>query len=170
MCSLGVVIPPYGKRRNLRAFFILKGDDEMIRVAILVDEGNYRKRANRLFGQKTAAERATELEEYCKKHLLQDKTGTYLYRIFYYDYPPCDKNIYHPFLQRNINLKKSDLYTWMNTFLNELKSTRKFALRMGRLSSNDTGYIIKPEKMKALCANKISFSDITEDNFRLDIK
>ena len=133
----------------------------MIRVAILVDEGYYRKRANRLFGQKTAAERATELEEYCKKHLLQDKTGTYLYRIFYYDYPPCDKNIYHPFLQRNINLKKSDLYTWMNTFLNELKSTRKFALRMGRLSSNDTGYIIKPEKMKALCANKISFSDIT---------
>ena len=142
----------------------------MIRVARLVDEGYYRKRANRLFGQKTAAERATELEEYCKKHLLQDKTGTYLYRIFYYDYPPCDKNIYHPFLQRNINLKKSDLYTWMNTFLNELKSTRKFALRMGRLSSNDTGYIIKPEKMKALCANKISFSDITEDNFRLDIK
>ena len=38
----------------------------MIRVAILVDEGYYRKRANRLFGQKTAAERATELEEYCK--------------------------------------------------------------------------------------------------------
>lgn len=105
-----------------------------------------------------------------KKHLLQGKTETYLYRIFYYDCPPCDKNIYHPFLQRNINLKKSDLYTWMNTFLNELKSKRKFALRMGRLSSNDTGYIIKPEKMKALCANKISFSDITEDNFRLDIK
>ena len=56
----------------------------MIRVAILVDEGYYRKRANRLFGQKTAAERATELEEYSKKHLLQDKTGTYIYRIFYY--------------------------------------------------------------------------------------
>ena len=129
----------------------------MIRVAILVDEGYYRKRANRLFGQKTAAERATELEEYCKKHLLQDKTGTYLYIIFYYDYPPCDKNIYHPFLQRNINLKKSDLYTWMNTFLNELKSTRKFALRMGRLSSNDTGYIIKPEKMKALCGTDIAY-------------
>ena len=110
------------------------------------------------------------LKNIVKKHLLQGKTETYLYRIFYYDYPPCDKNIYHPFLQRNINLKKSDLYTWMNTFLNELKSTRKFALRMGRLSSNDTGYIIKPEKMKALCANKISFSDITEDNFRLDIK
>ena len=67
MCSLGVVIPPYGKRRNLRAFFILKGDDEMIRVAILVDGGYYIKRANRLFGQKTAAERAIELEEYCKK-------------------------------------------------------------------------------------------------------
>ncbi|WP_337869704.1 hypothetical protein [Hominilimicola sp.] len=39
----------------------------MIRVAILVDGGYYIKRANRLFGQKTAAERAIELEEYCKK-------------------------------------------------------------------------------------------------------
>ena len=117
MCSLGVVIPPYGKRRNLRAFFILKGDDEMIRVAILVDEGYYRKRANRLFGQRLWLNEQQNLKKYCKKHLLQDKTGMDRYRIFYYDYPPCDKNIYHPFLQRNINLKKSDLYTWMNTFL-----------------------------------------------------
>lgn len=142
----------------------------MIKIAILVDGGFYRKRANSLFGKKTAKERAEELEEYCRKHLHQGKYETYLYRIFYYDCPPCDKNIYHPFLQRNVNLKKNDLYTWMNVFLNELKSKRKFALRMGRLSSNDAGYIIKPEIAKSLFSGKITLSDITENDFRLDIR
>lgn len=142
----------------------------MIRVAILVDGGYYRKRANLLFGHKSADERAIELEEYCRAHLHQGKTETYLYRIFYYDCPPCDKNIYHPFLQKNINLKKSDLYTWMSTFLNELKSKRKFALRMGRLSSNDSGYVLKPEITKSLFSGKMELSEITENNFKLDIK
>lgn len=142
----------------------------LIRVAILVDGGFYRKRANLLFGIKTAEERAIELEEYCKAHLHQGKTDTYLYRIFYYDCPPCDKNIYHPFLQKNVNLKKSDLYKWMTNFLNELKSKRKFALRMGRLSNNDSGYILKPEIIKSLFSGKIKISEITENDFRLDIK
>lgn len=142
----------------------------MIRVAILVDGGFYRKRANHLFGIKTADKRAKELEEYCKKHIQQKETETYLYRIFYYDCPPCDKNIYHPFLKKNINLKKSDMYTWMNTFLNELKHKRKFALRMGRLSDNDLGYVIKPEVVKLLFSGKKQFSDITEYDFTLNMK
>lgn len=142
----------------------------MIRVAILVDGGFYRKRANYLFGQKSPEERAVELEKYCRKHLYQRKSETYLYRVFYYDCPPCDKNIYHPFLKRNINLKKSDMYTWMTTFLNELKSKRKFALRMGRLSSNDLGYSLKPEITKALFSDKLQISNIKETDFRLDIK
>ena len=67
-------------------------------------------------------------------------------------------------------MKKSELYEWMNTFLNELKSKRKFALRMGRLSSNDSGYIMKPETTKALFSGKLNFSEITEKDFKLDIK
>ena len=98
----------------------------MLRVAILVDGGFYRKRANSLFGQKTPEKRAEELVNYCKMHLHQGKKADiHLYRIFYYDCPPCDKNVYHPLLQRAVDLKKNDLYAWMNTFLNELKSKRK---------------------------------------------
>ena len=81
----------------------------MIKVAILVDGAFYRKRANHLFGQKTASERATELYDYCQRHLHQNNVDTYLYRIFYYDCPPSDKNIFHPYLRKNINLKKTDL-------------------------------------------------------------
>ena len=143
----------------------------MIRVAILIDGAFYRKRATKLFGVKTAKERAAELEAYCHKHLSSQKNiDTYLYRIFYYDCPPCDKNIFHPFLKKNINLKKQDIYKWTLCFFGELKSKRKFALRMGRLSDNEAGYILKPDVSKSLFSGKISFNDITESDFMLNIK
>ena len=41
----------------------------VIKVAILVDGGFYRKRAKKLWGEKTPGQRAKELEEYCKKHI-----------------------------------------------------------------------------------------------------
>lgn len=142
----------------------------MIRVAILVDGGFYRKRAKHLFGEKTPKDRATELEEYCKKHLTDKHEQTYLYRVFYYDCPPSEKNIYHPLLKRNINMKKSDLYDWMNNFLTILKSKRKFAIRLGRLSSNDVGYSLKPDIVKKLFSGAMTLADVKENDFKLDIK
>ncbi len=142
----------------------------MLKTAILVDGGFYRKRAKLLFGDKTPSERARELENYCRLHLKHGKQTSELYRIFYYDCPPSDKVIYHPLLKKSVNLKKSDLYTWMNDFLTELKSKRKFALRMGRLSDNDCGYFLKPDVSKALFSGKKSFNEITEYDFILDIK
>lgn len=145
---------------------------KMIKSAIFVDGGFYRKRAIHLFGGiKSPKESADELEKYCHKHLVQGKsTYVHLYRIFYYDCPPCDKNIYHPFLKHNVNLKKSEMYEWMNAFLNELKSKRKFAIRLGRLSENEAGYVLKPTTVKALFTGKIAFEDITEHDFILNIK
>lgn len=142
----------------------------MIKTAILVDGGYYRKRAKHLFGAKTAEERANELEDYCKLHLKQGNEKTYLYRIFYYDCPPCNKVVYHPLLKKNIHLDKEDMYTWMNMFLTELKKKRKFALRMGRLSDNGLGFYLKPDVQKSLFAGRIDFSSITENDFKLDIK
>ena len=143
----------------------------MIRVAILVDGGFYRKRAAYYFGKKSAEERAEELETYCRYHLHQGKkSDTYLYRIFYYDCPPCDKTIFHPLTQKHINLKKSDLYEWMNAFLNALKSKRKFAIRLGRLSDNETRFSLKPDVVKSLFTGKKKIEEVTEQDFILDIK
>lgn len=58
----------------------------------------------------------------------------------------------------------------MNDFINELKSKRKFAIRLGRLSDNEAKYILKPKVVKSLFSNKIEFSQISEDDFQLDIK
>ena len=55
----------------------------MIRTAILVDGGFYRKRAAHLWGHKTAEQRAAELSAYCQAHLKDGREDRYLYRIFY---------------------------------------------------------------------------------------
>jgi len=110
----------------------------MSKTAILIDGGFYRKRAKYLWGEKTAEERAKELESYCYAHL-NHKDGReerQLYRIFYYDCAPVGRrSVYHPLTKRNVDLDKSNTYTWAKTFLEELKRRRKFAVRLGSFPS-----------------------------------
>lgn len=117
-----------------------------MKTAILVDGGFYRKMARKHFGEKDPSDRVQELVSYCKRHLKQvdnfvkDEAGNKqflysdLYRIFYYDCPPVDKNVYHPLTRKTINFKKESMYKWMNGFLDELKKKRKLALRLGFLA------------------------------------
>ena len=155
----------------------------MIRVAIMVDGGFYRKRANKLFGEKSPEKRAEELVKYCKCHINgtlhkekdtdEKKTNAedcYLYRIFYYDCLPCDKNVFHPLTQKNVNLKKHEMYEWMHKFIACLKSKRKFAIRLGRLSDTGLAYTLNPDVTRSLFAGKISLNDVKESDFTLNIK
>lgn len=142
----------------------------VIRTAILVDGGFYRKRAYQLFGDKSPEDRAKELEDYCKLHLHNLDAETYLYRIFYYDCPASDKIVFHPLTKTPIDLKKSPLYKWSTEFLQNLKQKRKFAVRLGRLSDNDVQYSLFPEKMRELLDGSINISDLTEANFELIMK
>lgn len=139
-----------------------------MKTAILVDGGFYRKRANTLWGIKTAEERAKELQEYCQLHIKKQKSE--LYRIFYYDCAPSDGQAYHPLKKTNINLKKTDTYTWTNAFLNELKKARKFAVRLGVLSEITSGYALSKDATKKLFSGSIHFEDITENDFSITIE
>lgn len=139
----------------------------MISTAILVDGGFYRKRARYLWGEKTAEDRANELEAYCHAHLRKrkDEDKQYLYRVFYYDCSPIGrKSVFHPLLRKNIDLDKSDTYTWSNAFLEELKHRRKFALRLGHLS-DQVGYNLKQEVTKDLCLGKRTIESLDESDF-----
>ena len=140
----------------------------MMKTAILVDGGFYRKRATTLWGIKTAEERAKELQAYCQAHIKDQKSE--LYRIFYYDCAPSDGQAYHPFKQTNINLKKTDTYAWTKTFLDELKKARKFAVRLGVLSEISSGYALNKEVTKKLFAGSIKLEDITEIDFSITIE
>lgn len=140
-----------------------------LKTAILVDGGFYRRRAQSVFGDKTAEERAIELTNYCKRHLNTHGEDNDLYRIFYYDCAPSKKRIYHPFLKQQVDLGKTDLFEWTTTFLNELKKKRKFAIRLGKLAEEQAHYTIRPEVVKKLCNGKLNFTDLQEKDFCLEI-
>lgn len=142
----------------------------MHKVAILVDGGFYRKRAKYLLGEKSAEERAKELFAYCQEHLNHRETDNELYRIFYYDCPPYDKAVFHPFLKKNVSLKKTSLYTWNTEFLEQLKCKRKVALRLGMLSDVSARYQIRPEVQRDLFNGKRDFLSIDENDFEFSIE
>lgn len=144
----------------------------MNKVAILVDGGFYRRRAQMLYGEKTAQERLNELMKYCQKHVLDDRDHQYysLYRIFYYDCPPMSKKVYHPLLSRTVDFSKSSLYEWMSEFLDGLKGRRKVALRLGLLADAQACYTLRPDAVKQLCSGKLRPEDLEERHFTLDVK
>lgn len=153
----------------------MKADDIIsikrdISTAILVDGGFYRKRAYYFWGEKSPKDRADELYDYCMKLLYNTHEQRYLYRIFYYDCPPVEKNVYNPLTKKTIDLAKSDEYKWTNEFFKELKSKRKVALRMGRLSENSLHYNIKPAAFKKLVNGQITINDLTENDLKLNLE
>ena len=145
-------------------------EKHQIRTAILVDGGFYRKRAKALWGAKTPRERADELNDYCYKHLQDNYENRYLYRVFYYDCPPIQKNIFNPLTQKTEDLAKTAEYSWMSSFIEELKHHRKFALRMGRISDTQLQYSLKSEATKKLLRGAISVSDIKQTDLELNIE
>lgn len=142
----------------------------MGKTAILVDGGFYRLRAKHLWGLHTPKETADGLFAYCTRHLNERRTDHELYRIFYYDCPPVDKQLYHPLLQSTVNFKTTDHYKWMTEFLDELKEKRKVALRLGTLDENNSAFLLKYDPMKRLIAGKIAISDLSVTDFEPDIK
>lgn len=141
----------------------------MIKTAILVDGAFYRKRAYTLFGDVSPEERAKELSSYCHRHIKEEKEGATLYRVFYYDCPPINKQIYHPLLKRTINLGKTDDYIWANEFFKELKHQRKFALRLGKLAEDQACFCIKPDIMRKILAGSKTLDELTEKDFILSV-
>ena len=143
-------------------------------VAILVDGGFYQRMAKRIGGEKSAEERVHELMEYCRTHLRHrhsDGMIEYddLYRIFYYDCPPADRNVYHPLLKKDVCLKKTPLYAYMTAFHQEMRHQRKVALRMGKLSSNDLHYTLSLDAQRKLLRGDLTAADLTESDFTLNI-
>lgn len=141
----------------------------MIRTAILVDGAFYRKRAYYFWGDKTPRERADELRQYCMKHIKMEKQGAELYRVFYYDCPPSKKKIYHPLIKQTIDLSKMPICKWSEDFYDELKHQRKFALRLGRLADEQAFYNLKPEITKKILNGSLNISDLSENDFNLEI-
>ena len=139
------------------------------KIAILIDGGFYRRRAQALWGEKTHKDRLDEMIRYCYNHVKdnKDKIPHDLYRIFYYDCPPMNKKVYHPLLNKTIDFSKSDLHIWMSSFLEALKGQRKVALRLGTLADAQACYTLHPDTVKKLYNGKLKFDELEEEHFTL---
>lgn len=136
----------------------------MSKTAILIDGGFYRKRYEK--GLHHTPELAAEaLIRYCFRHLNEHHTHHDLYRIFYYDAPPCGKKIYHPLLKRTVDFSKSDYHAWMNQFLHELTTKRKVALRLGKIDEGSAVYNLTPKATQAIVSGKTNISDLVDSDF-----
>lgn len=143
----------------------------MEKVAILVDGGFYRRISQKLWGNKSAEERADELFSYCQKHLYNNNSDNdKLYRIFYYDCLPMTKKVYHPLTKKTVDFGKSELYEWSTKFIDALKSKRKVAIRKGTLAEAQACFTLRPDTIKKLCNGTIKIEDLNESHFKLDVK
>lgn len=137
----------------------------MSKTAILIDGGFYRKRAKTLWGEHPAKEAADALITYCKRHLHEHSVSHELYRIFYYDCPPVDKQMYHPLTMKSINLKATPDYKWMTAFLSELKRKRKLAVRLGTLDVGNAVYTLSYDAVKKICSGTLTKDDLKPEHF-----
>jgi uncharacterized protein (TIGR00288 family) len=141
----------------------------MSKTAILVDGGFYRLVTQNVYGYHSPEDAADALMVYCHRHLREHVGDHELYRIYYYDCPPVDKQVYHPLRQKDINLKLTDTYTWVQSFLNALKRKRKVALRLGQLDVEHTVYTLKYDSVKKICSGVKDKDTLTEQDFELTI-
>ena len=135
-------------------------------VAILVDGAFYLKRAHNLFGEKSPSDRAKELMTYCNRHL----KGNHLYRIFYYDCPPMETQLYHPLLQKQVPMKGTERYEWSTQFFDHLANMRKVAIRLGELQEKESGYRLREKAMRKLVSGELSACDLTVKDFVINIE
>lgn len=169
--SLAVRLPVIGERSKPETFcFIMKGDI-LLKTAIFVDGGFYRRVAQAKLGDLSPEARAIELENYCRRHLKYagNEPPAKLYRIFYYDCPPMNKKVFHPLLNRTVDYSKTSLHSWNSNFLEELKKRRKFALRLGYLSEEHAHFSIKYDILKKLCNLTKKIEDLTENDFQINV-
>lgn len=141
----------------------------MSKTAILVDGGFYRSKFEKR-GEHSPKDAAAALFAYCLRHLNEHHEDHTLYRIFYYDCPPCEKKVFHPLLNRTYDFSKSRQNKWMKEFLNELTTKRKVALRLGVIDEGSACYVLKESATKDLFLRKRTLDEIVESDFITSIK
>ncbi len=132
------------------------------KVAILIDGGYFLKRLRAL--KKNEQEFNVSyvlkmLKILCSEHA--KKLNQNIYRVFYYDCPPISDGIHNVMTNKFVKFKDSQQYVFKNNLFEELKRTRKMALRLGVLSRDKNNpWIVSPSKMTKLLKGEIQISDL----------
>jgi uncharacterized LabA/DUF88 family protein len=106
----------------------------------------------------------------CRRHLRQDGKVRRLYRIFFYDCPPLSKKVHNPASGKPIDFAKTQTAAWRLAFHDELRKLRKVALRLGYLNERSGHWELRPDKLKALFAKKITVADLAEADVKYEVQ
>ncbi|MGI9275873.1 MAG: NYN domain-containing protein [Endozoicomonas sp.] len=152
----------------------------MQKIAFFVDGGYFVRRIkyyHRKFFQGHALEPqniVSIIYNLVRKHqenLARDE----LYRIYYYDAPPLEKQVRYPrpaighHSPGTWNSKREPGYLFQTELHKQLKASRKLALRMGKLS-NSGQWQVRDRVLSQLLANERQFSDLTNDDFYYSVQ
>ncbi|HTN10727.1 MAG TPA: NYN domain-containing protein [Acetobacteraceae bacterium] len=107
----------------------------------------------------------------CASHLTSKSNPARreLYRIFFYDCPPVTKKAHWPITRRAIDFSKTPTALFRTRLHDEIRRLRKTALRLGHLSE-DAGWALRPERLKALLKGDIAVANLADDDFFYDVK
>jgi uncharacterized LabA/DUF88 family protein len=147
-------------------------------AAVLIDGGYFDRRIN-YFKRKyfTATPfTAKQLQDITNaivfSHLRKFKSN--LYRVYFYDCPPLDKNLRYPIPEnpgeqtRTWTAKKHPPYILKNEFHDLLRKSRKTALRLGVLSASGD-WTLTSHALKALLSGQRQWTDIANVDFYYNV-
>lgn len=103
-------------------------------------------------------------------HITQPSEPRDLYRIFYYDCPPMTREIIHPLTGKIIDYSTLAGTKWANDLYTHIAEKRKVAVRMGELAASTATFVLKDAALKDLIAKAKTVDDLTEKDFRMDVK
>ncbi|BBD76296.1 hypothetical protein HPTL_0026 [Hydrogenophilus thermoluteolus] len=167
----GIAEPRGSSLFELRPVDLLRHVSPIV-TAVMVDAEFFLKRAHRLFGPTTPRDAAEKLHKLALDHL-NDSHGqrtARLYRIFVYDAPPVAWKGHTPLRKRSLDLAQSPTAQWRHAFHETLRGLRKVALRLGEIPTNQVRWQLKAEVLKELINGKRRWEDLTDDDFRLDLR
>jgi uncharacterized LabA/DUF88 family protein len=138
----------------------------------MVDAGFYLARAPRVFGRQSPEEAAKRLHRLALGHLNSDKGRRIarLYRVFVYDAPPVAWKGHTPIRRTAVDLGESDTAKWRHAFHSALRGMRKVALRMGEIPTSQVRWQLKAEVLKDLTNGRRRWEDVSDADFRLDLR
>ena len=155
----------------------------MKRTAILVDGGFFFQRVL-FFGRKyfgtglvlTADQLIQIIRKLVRLHVEDERSvRRELYRIYYYDCPPPSNQVRLPIVQAghktpgHMNFKTHPPYQLRRDLHDQLRASRKTALRLGELAKNGE-WQLNSHSLKALLRGEKTWSALSNEDFHYNIE
>ena len=109
---------------------------------------------------------AAEARRYCVRHVIR-RNGERLYRIFFYDCPPLEKQAHQPISGQAVNFAKGTQAQFRRELHSALKCQPNVALRLGKLDDANAHWVFRDERMLArILKREIALDHLTDEHFR----